>query len=267
MGFHEFYMALTYGDYLKVNELIQLQKPLSKGPEHDELLFITIHQAYELWFKQLLHELDHLCVLFREDERFRCLHTLKRVRTILKTLVQQVDILETMSPLEFSSFREFLDTASGFQSFQFREIEFLLGLKNPAKMKPYPEGSPERERLEKRLKAPAMWDVFLAFLSRRGFAVPLDVMQRDVTESIKPDTELQDLLIMIYRTEPLLSELMEAIVDIDEGLQEWRYRHVKMVERTIGMKPGTGGSSGAEYLRSTLFAPVYPDLWNIRYRL
>lgn len=260
-------MALTYGDYLKVKELISLQQPLSDGPEHDELLFITIHQAYELWFKQLLHELDHLKRLFREDEKFRCLHTLKRVRTIFKTLVQQVDILETMSPLEFSSFRAFLDTASGFQSFQFREIEFLLGAKNPAKMSPYAEGSIEKERLLKRLGEPSLWDVFLAFLSRRGFAVPLDVMKRDVTETIKPDKEVQELLILIYRTEPLLSEIMEALVDIDEGLQEWRYRHVKMVERTIGMKPGTGGSSGAEYLRSTLFAPLYPDLWNIRYRL
>lgn len=260
-------MALTYGDYLKVNELIALQQPLSKGPEHDELLFITIHQAYELWFKQLLHELDHLVVLFAEDERYRCLHTLKRVRTIFKTLVQQVDILETLSPLEFSSFREFLDTASGFQSFQFRELEFLLGMKNVSKLSPYPEGSRERERLLARLAAPTLWDAFLAFLSRRGFAVPLDVMKRDLTESIKPDSEVQELLITIYRTEPLLSEIMEALVDIDEGLQEWRYRHVKMVERTIGMKPGTGGSSGAEYLRSTLFAPLYPDLWNIRYRL
>lgn len=260
-------MALTYGDYLKVKELIALQQPLSDGPEHDELLFITIHQAYELWFKQLLHELDHLKRLFREDEKFRCLHTLKRVRTIFKTLVQQVDILETMSPLEFSSFRSFLDTASGFQSFQFREIEFLLGAKNPAKMSPYADGSSERVRLQQRLDEPSLWDVFLAFLSRRGFAVPLDVMKRDLRETIKPDKEVQELLILIYRTEPLLSEIMEALVDIDEGLQEWRYRHVKMVERTIGMKPGTGGSSGAEYLRSTLFAPLYPDLWNIRYRL
>ena len=263
-------MALSYGEYLKVNELISLQQPLSKGPngpEHDELLFITIHQAYELWFKQLLHEIDHLMVLFGEDEKFRCLHTLKRIRTIFKTLVQQVDILEMLSPLEFSSFREFLDTASGFQSFQFRELEFLLGVKNPAKMKPYAQDSQEFAGLTKRLMAPSLWDAFLAFLSRRGFAVPLDVMKRDVSEAVKPDSEVQDLLIMIYQTEPLLSEIMEALVDIDEGLQEWRYRHVKMVERTIGMKPGTGGSSGADYLRSTLFAPLYPDLWNIRYRL
>ncbi|MBY0513364.1 MAG: hypothetical protein K2P78_05575 [Gemmataceae bacterium] len=251
----------TYGDYLKLDRLLALQEP---GGDHDELLFITIHQVYELWFKQILHELDYLTTLLAADDLPRAGQTIKRVLTILKVLVAQVDILETMTPLEFLSFRERLEAGSGFQSAQFREVEFLLGMKRPGALGPYPEGSAERDRLLRRTAAPTLWDAFVAFLHRRGFAVPADVLARDVTTPPAPSPELQRTLVSVYRTSPDVAAFCERLVDLDEGLQEWRYRHVKMVERTIGTRPGTGGSAGAEYLRTTLLRPVFPDLWAIR---
>ena len=161
-------MELTYGRYLKVEELLSLQQPLSEGPEHDEMLLIIIHQVYKLWFKQILHELDKLKICFLDADRSKALHTLKRVRSILKVLVSQVDVLETMTPLEFLSFRERLQSASGFQSCQFRELEFLLGLKHSKHLEYYPKGSQERVRLERRLGEESLWDTFLHFLSTQG---------------------------------------------------------------------------------------------------
>ncbi|MCX2836003.1 tryptophan 2,3-dioxygenase [Microbulbifer thermotolerans] len=257
-------MTITYSSYLKVDELLQCQIPLSDGPEHDEMLFIIIHQSYELWFKQLLHELDYLVVLFDEGERNRALHTLKRVGAIYRTLIQQVDILETLTPLEFMSFRDRLSTASGFQSFQFRELEFLYGAKDPKKLDNYEAGSEHYLRLQKRLQAPTLWDAFLNFLTKEGHPVPESELKRDFSKIAEPSPAVQKILIDIYRNDPLISEICEALVDIDTLLQQWRYRHVKMVERTIGSKMGTGGSNGAAYLRTTLFKPVFPDLWAIR---
>lgn len=257
-------MSITYGDYLKVNELLDLQQPLSQGPEHDELLFIIIHQTYELWFKQVIHELDHLTALFNAGERNRALHTLKRVDTIFRTLTQQVDILETLTPLEFMSFRDRLQSASGFQSVQFRELEMVLGLKQPQKFEHLPAGSSERNRLEQRLDRPTLWDAFLRFLHNLNYPVPPASLSRDLSRSVEPSKEVQQLLIEVYRRDPLVSEICEALVDLDTSLQQWRYRHVKMVERTIGTKTGTGGSAGADYLKTTLFRPVWPDLWQIR---
>ncbi|TQV70154.1 tryptophan 2,3-dioxygenase [Exilibacterium tricleocarpae] len=257
-------MSITYGDYLKINELLDLQQPLSPGPEHDELLFIVIHQTYELWFKQVIHELDHLTALFNAGERNRALHTLKRVDTIFRTLTQQVDILETLTPLEFMSFRDRLQSASGFQSVQFRELEMLLGLKEPKKFEHLPAGSAERARLELRFDRPTLWDAFLRFLHSLNYRVPQASLSRDLTRSVEPSAEVQKLLIEVYRKDPLVAEICEALVDLDTSLQQWRYRHVKMVERTIGSKIGTGGSAGADYLKTTLFTPVWPDLWHIR---
>lgn len=257
-------MTVTYSSYLKVDELLQCQQPLSEGPEHDELLFITIHQAYELWFKQLLHELDFLVRLFNEGERNRSLHTLKRVDKIYRTLIQQVDILETLTPLEFLSFRDRLASASGFQSYQFRELEFLCGAKDPKKLENYEPGSEHRRRLEKRLQSPTLWDAFLRFLVREGHKIPESELRRDYSQVAKPSRAVQEVLIDVYRNDPLVSEICEALVDIDTSLQQWRYRHVKMVERTIGSRTGTGGSAGVGYLRGTLFHPIFPDLWAIR---
>ncbi len=256
--------ALTYGRYLQIDELLDLQRARSEGPEHDELLFIVIHQVYELWFKQLLHELDRVVLLFRDGDAHRAQHTLRRVLTILKVMVAQLDILETMTPLEFLSFRSRLEAASGFQSDQFRQIEFVLGRKSSAAIERFPEGSRARQALAERWGAATVWDAFLAYLEREGYAIPAAQRQRDVTAPLAPDADLQAVLVSLYRTDPKNSEVCERLVDLDEGVQEWRYRHVKMVERTIGTKPGTGGSSGAAYLQSTVGAPLFPDLWAIR---
>ena len=259
--------AVTYSNYLKVDELLTLQQPRSDGPEHDEMLFIVIHQVYELWFKELLHEFDRVRVLLEADESHRAQHTLKRILTILKVLVAQLDILETMTPLEFLTFRERLEAASGFQSDQFRQLEFVLGLKSEQAIARFPGSSRARAELQRRFAEPTIWDAFLRYLSREGYSVPAAHLQRDVTARVEPSQEMQDILIRIYRHDTKNAELCERLVDLDEGIQEWRYRHVKMVERTIGMKKGTGGSTGAAYLRTTVGSPAFPDLWEIRSHL
>jgi len=254
----------SYSDYLEIDALLALQHPRSDGPEHDEMLFIVIHQVYELWFKQLLHEIDHLNGLLRQDDGPRAMHTFKRILSILKVLVAQLDILETMTPLEFLSFRDRLDSGSGFQSWQFRALEFVLGHKSPRALDRYDDYPAARARLEQRLAEPTLWDAFLAHLAHNGAAVPPADLQRDVRQPVEPSPALQQVLVGIYRTQPSLASLAERMVDLDEGLMEWRYRHVKMVQRTIGTRRGTGGSSGAEYLARTLNQPLFPDLWAIR---
>ena len=259
--------AVTYASYLKVDELLALQQPRSEGPEHDELLFIVIHQVYELWFKELLHELDHVTRLLKADETHRAQHTLKRILTILKVLVAQLDILETMTPREFLTFRARLEAASGFQSDQFRQIEFLLGRKSEDAIARFAAGGRARTALQKRYTEPTLWDAFLHYLAREGYAVPAEQLTRDVLQPIQPSESVHQLLIDVYRRDAKNVELCERLVDLDEGIQEWRYRHVKMVERTIGTKSGTGGSAGAGYLRTTLGQNIFPDLWDIRTRL
>lgn len=257
----------SYAEYLKVNELLALQTPLSEGPEHDEMLFIVIHQVYELWFKEILHELDHLNELLSQDAGARGQKTLKRILTVLKVMVAQLDILETMTPLEFLSFRDRLESGSGFQSYQFRELEFALGWKDAKSLERYPADSEVRRRLEHRLKSRSLWDSFLHHLASNGVAVPRSDLDRDVTRRVEPSPALREALIAVYRSQPALAELCERLVDLDEGIMEWRYRHVKMVQRTIGTRRGTGGSAGADYLLATLNQPLFPDLWAIRTEL
>jgi tryptophan 2,3-dioxygenase len=252
----------TYWDYLKVEELLALQQPT--GDEHDEMLFIVIHQSYELWFKQMLHELDYFCLLLERKDLPRAFHTMKRILTVLKMLVAKIDILETMTPLEFLAFRERLESGSGFQSAQFRELEFMLGHKRMGMVTHYPEGYPARARLLRRYEAPTLWDAFVHFLDAVGYPVPAAILNRNVTQPITASAEMQKTLMDVYRSDASLASLCERMVDLDEGVQEWRYRHVKMVERTIGTKRGTGGSEGAEYLKTTLMHPLFPDLWEIR---
>ena len=259
--------ALTYSSYLHVDELLDLQQPRSDGPEHDEMLFIVIHQVYELWFKEILHEVDRVKRLLEQSEAHRAQHTLKRILTILKVLVAQLDILETMTPLEFLSFRARLEAASGFQSDQFRQLEFALGRKAPQAIQRFAPGSRARRALEQRFAEATLWDAFLGYLSREGYSVPEAQLNRDVTRQVEPSEEVQRTLIELYRTDPKNSEICERLVDLDEGVQEWRYRHVKMVERTIGVKMGTGGSAGAAYLQTTIGSPLFPDLWAIRSQL
>jgi tryptophan 2,3-dioxygenase len=223
--------------------------------------------VYELWFKQILHETARLGAALERGETHHALATLRRVLTILKTLVAQVDILETMTPMSFNSFRSRLDTASGFESVQFRQVEFALGQKRESALHHYPEGSPERAVLAASLEARTVWDSFARYLAGQGFAVPDEVLARDVRQPVAASEPMQAVLLSVYRQDALVSQLCERLVDLDEGMQEWRYRHVKMVERTIGTKTGSGGSSGAEYLRSTLFRSLFPDLWAIRVKL
>ncbi len=255
---------LTYGSYLKIDELLSLQRPKSEPEEHDETLFIIIHQIYELWFKQVLHEIDELVEHLDDDRPALSGHQLQRVLKILKTMITQLDVLETMTPLEFESFRRFLANASGFQSAQFREVEFVLGQKSSAHLERFVDNPREHANLKRRFERPCLWDSFISYVCRQGYDIPDEFLERQVTAPTEPSTGVQAALIEVYRGDPPLMRLCEALTDLDEGMQEWRYRHVMMVQRTIGGKVGTGGSSGVEYLRSTLFRPVFPDLWAIR---
>jgi tryptophan 2,3-dioxygenase len=258
---------MNYSDYLHLPELLALQRPRSEPAEHDEMLFIVIHQTYELWFKLLLHELEKVGRELSGGDLYGAIATFHRVRTVLKTLVAQLDILETMTPMSFASFRDRLDTSSGFQSYQFRELEFALGLKRPEVMGFFKAGDPGYEQLQRRLRERSVVDHFYDFLASCGVMIPDDLRARDVTLSAAPDARVQQELLRLYRTRPDLAILFEKMTDVDEGLQEWRYRHVKIVERTIGSKRGTGGSPGVEFLKRTLFLPIFPDLWAIRHEL
>ena len=235
--------ALSYGSYLKVPELLSLQHLLSE--EHDELLFIVAHQVYELWFRVVLHELEAVRSSIDANDTFTACHRLRRVSVIEKLMVEQIGVLETMSPQDFLAFRYRLAPASGFQSVQFREIEFLSGLKNPSYLERLEVTPEERARLEKRLAEPTLADALKAIIHRKGSPSLVQIFQ---------DREhFADLF-----------SLCEALLDHDETFAEWRSRHVLMVERQIGSKPGTGGSSGARYLRTTLDKRFYPDLWDLR---
>jgi tryptophan 2,3-dioxygenase len=256
-------MPLTYHSYLKIDQLLSLQE-LQSSEEHDEMLFIVIHQAYELWFKEILHELDYITRLLEQQEIHKTKHAMKRILTIMKVLVHQVDILETMTPIEFLSFRDYLKTASGFQSYQWRELEFVLGMKSDKHLKRFSVDSPIHKKLKERLQAPTLWQSFLKYLKNIGYEIPTELVQSGVSPSTVSSAVVQKTLIDIYYNNPSLSDFCELLIDLDEGLQEWRYRHVKMVERTIGFKSGTGGSPGVPYLKETLFKPLFPDLWEIR---
>jgi tryptophan 2,3-dioxygenase len=251
--------SLTYSSYLALDEVLAAQRPRSS--EHDELLFIVIHQVYELWFKQLLHEGALLQRRLEAGDSAHSLHTLKRMLTILKTLVAQIDVLETMTPRQFTAFRDRLAAASGFQSAQFRELEALLGRRDDSVLGHYAEGSAERARIAAAMARPSLYDSLLRYLAARGYDVPLD---RDVTQPLEPSPAAQQALLAAYGDDGEPAQLCERIVDLDEGVMEWRYRHVQMVRRTIGDQPGTGGSAGARYLATTLLRPAFPDLWEVR---
>jgi tryptophan 2,3-dioxygenase len=256
--------ALTYSSYLQVDELLKLQKPLSDGPEHDELLFIIIHQTYELWFKQLLHEFEEAAAAMESGNSHYALAILGRIRTIMKVCVTQVDILETMTPLQFNAFRDYLSSSSGFQSAQFRKVEAILGRRDERMAGHLP---PEiQEEITSITAGNSIWDSFLIYVSKRGFEIPAEVLSRSKNIAYESNVKVQDALLELHQSDAEAAMVAERLLDIDEGIQEWRYRHVKMVERTIGAKMGSGGSSGVQYLASTLFNPVFKDLWEIRSR-
>jgi tryptophan 2,3-dioxygenase len=242
---------LSYNKYLRVRDLISLQDCLSDPAHHDELLFITVHQAYELWFKQILHEID-AAIAFIEQDRFpAATRALNRVVDIEKLLLDQIHILESMTPINFLAFRDQLNPASGFQSMQFREIEFSSGLKDDRIVGEFAADQFARERLQARLAQPSLADVFYQALERRGFDV--SHRSRAVLEVL---THFED------RYEEF--QLAEALMDHDEYFSLWRSHHIKMVERMVGAKRGTGGSEGIGYLKTTLDKKFFPELWEAR---
>lgn len=259
-------MSLTYAGYLQIDELLSLQRARSDPPEHDEMLFIVIHQTYELWFKLMLHEIEKIKRDFSGNDLYGALHTFKRLRTVMKTLVAQLDILETMTPMSFTSFRDRLEDASGFQSVQFRELEFVLGFRRRETLKYHTDPSAVRT-LKSRLQERSLVDDFHDFLAQQGVSIPASLRLRSPESSSEPNESVQDGLFTLYTTRGELAILFESMMDFDEGLQEWRYRHVKLVERTIGNKRGTGGSPGVAFLKQSLFKPIFPNLWAIRHRL
>jgi tryptophan 2,3-dioxygenase len=256
--------SLTYTSYLALDEILGAQRPNSE--EHDEVLFIVVHQVYELWFKQLIHELRYLQRMLESGNDARAFATFKRVLTILKLVVQQLDVIETMTPVQFLTFRERLESSSGFQSGQFRELEAILGRRDPGVLTAYHEQSPDYEKVKAALERPSVYDSFLRYLADKSYDVPEDALERDVTQPVQESKGVQAALLQAYRDDGGPAQVAERLVDFDEGFMEWRYHHVKMVERTIGTRQGTGGY-GAEYLRSTLHKPFFPDLWAVRSEL
>ncbi|AXJ01845.1 tryptophan 2,3-dioxygenase [Cyclonatronum proteinivorum] len=256
--------SLTYTRYLKINELLALQECKSDPEEHDETLFIIIHQTYELWFKQILHEFDLLRQELNAGRTWTSIKTMRRILTIMKTLVGQIDILETMTPLSFNQFRKFLDSSSGFQSVQFREMEILCGLRYPLMTNAHRENQPALDIIKGRMEEQTLWEAFITYLQKQGHSAKIPDRVNDKGLMFEPHPHNQQVLTDVMHNDPESSVLCELFVDFDEGLQEWRYRHVKMVERTIGTKKGTGGSDGVGYLRKTTNTPIFPDLWAIR---
>ena len=244
---------LTYGGYLKLPELLSLQQLLSDPPVHDELLFIVVHQAYELWFKQLLFELGSVRDRLFDGDPERARHYLTRVHAIERVLIEHIEVLETMSPQDFLAFRNHLAPASGFQSTQFRELEFLSGLKDERFLDDLDASPDERERLRRRLGEPTVWDGFCALLEGAGLPMPPDDEERRAGS-----------LLAMARDQGELFAVSEGLLDHDENVARWRSLHVLMVEREIGAKSGTGGSSGVAYLRTTLGKRFFPELWGLR---
>ncbi|MFN2589945.1 MAG: tryptophan 2,3-dioxygenase [Actinomycetota bacterium] len=247
---------LSYGTYLRLPDLLSLQTALSSPEAHDELLFIVIHQVYELWFKELVFELEAIRdALFAGDTR-RARHYLRRVHSIERVLIQQIPVLETMSPQDFLEFRQNLAPASGFQSVQFREMEAISGLKEPGVARRLGDSPEERGRLESRMEHPTVWDAFCHLLAEHGYPMPAD----------DPEARRESLLKMAWsdRGYTDLWAVAESLLEHDANIAAWRQRHVLMVERQIGAKTGTGGSTGAAYLKTTLEKRFYPELWELR---
>lgn len=258
---------LTYNDYLKVPDLLNLQHPQSDPVHHDEMLFIIIHQSYELWFKLILHEMQIAMKLMEEKNILRANHFVRRTVEILKALVPQIHILETMTPAEFLQFRGKLNPASGFQSIQFGEVEFLAGLREPRYLEFFKNKPEMRAQLEKRLKEKSMRDVYYDMLKGLGFELPADSSLEAFNNDPAAKEAILKCLVKIYRNpvdQMPLYLLTESLVDFDEQLGLWRDHHVRVVERIIGFKIGTGGSSGAAYLQSTTRKQCFPCLWQVR---
>jgi len=254
---------LSYNKYLRVQDLINLQDCLSDPAHHDELLFITVHQAYELWFKQILHELDAAIQFMEEDRVPAATRALKRVIDIEKLLVNQIHILESMTPISFLAFRDQLNPASGFQSMQFREIEFSSGLKDESILREFASDEFARERLQARMARPSLGECFYRMLQRRGLDAPISDQKKDY------EARTRAVLEVLTHFEERYEEfqLAEALLEHDEYFSLWRSHHIKMVERMVGAKRGTGGSEGIGYLKTTLDKKFFPEIWEARTHL
>ncbi|WP_433791422.1 tryptophan 2,3-dioxygenase [Actinoplanes sp. CA-252034] len=263
----DFKVNLSYGAYLRLDDILGAQHPVSVPEHHDELLFIVQHQTSELWLKLMVHELRAVQEHLAKDELRPALKGLARVKHIQRTLTEQWSVLATLTPTEYAEFRSFLGTSSGFQSYQYRAIEFLLGNKNRGMLQVFDDQPGARALLEDALATPSVYDEFLHFLARRGHQVPAEILQRDVTEAYEYQPELVPVFQEIYEKAEQnwdVYEACEELVDLEENFQFWRFRHLKTVERTIGFKRGTGGSSGVGFLRAALDLTFFPELYAVR---
>ena len=263
----DFRVNLSYGDYLHLDELLGAQHLVSRPPHHDELLFVIQHQTSELWLKLVLHELRFVRRSLADDDMRRALKGLARVKHIQRTLTEQWSVLATLTPSEYAEFRQFLGTSSGFQSFQYRAVEFVLGNKNAEMLSVFAHDDSARAMLAELLEQPSLYDEFLRYLGRHGHAVPESLLQRDVTLAHTFTAELVPVFRRIYESPQEHWEAYEAceeLVDLEENFQLWRFRHLKTVERVIGLKRGTGGSSGVEFLRAALELSFFPELYAVR---
>jgi tryptophan 2,3-dioxygenase len=263
----DFVDRLSYAGYLRLPELLAQQRPLSSPPHHDEMLFIIQHQVAELWIKQLIHELTAAIRFVQRDELDPCFKILSRAKLIQMQLFEQWAVLETLTPSEYLEFRGVLGNASGFQSFQYRKLEFLLGNKNRDAMQVFAHDPVLHDELKATLEAPSLYDEFLLHLARRGFAVPQECRNRDWSEPHRKNEGLVQVIREIYedpRKHWDAYEMCEKLVDVEEYFQLWRFRHMKTVERIIGFRPGTGGSSGVGFLRQALELTFFPELLAVR---
>jgi tryptophan 2,3-dioxygenase len=266
----DFSQRMSYGDYLKLDVLLSAQQPLSDPPLHDELLFIIQHQTSELWLKLLVHELRSARRLMGSDELAPALKRLARIKHIQRQLTDQWDVLATLTPSEYAEIRPYLATSSGFQSVQYREVEFLLGNKNADMVEVFELDPVAQSELRTLLHEPSLYDEFIAFLHRRGYAVPAELLDRDWSLPHRLNEGLVDVFAHVYEKPAEhwgVYETCEELVDVEDDFQQWRFRHLQVVTRTIGHKPGTGGSSGVDFLRRALDLTFFPELYAVRTRI
>jgi tryptophan 2,3-dioxygenase len=266
----DFSSQMSYGDYLRLDVLLSAQRPLSDPPQHDELLFIVQHQTTELWLKLMVHELRSARSLLAADELAPALKRMARIKHIQHTLADQWSVLATLTPSEYAEIRPFLATSSGFQSAQYREVEFLLGNKNADMVKVFGHDREAFDALTTLLHEPSLYDEFLRYLSRLGYAVPSDRVERDWSQAYTASPALVDTFAAVYASPEQhwgVYETCEELVDVEDNFQLWRFRHLQVVQRTIGHKIGTGGSSGVDFLRRALDLTFFPELYEVRTRI
>ena len=261
---------MSYGDYLMLDRLLSAQRPQSDPPQHDELLFIIQHQTSELWLKLLVHELRSARTLLRSDDLAPALKRIARVKHVQHTLTDQWAVLATLTPSEYAEIRPFLATSSGFQSAQYREVEFLLGNKDPEMVNVFGHDPAAKAELTTLLHEPSLYDEFLAHLARAGYAVPAELLDRDWSQPYRSHPGMVDVYADVYANPDQhwgVYETCEELVDVEDNFQEWRFRHLQVVQRTIGHRTGTGGSSGVDFLRKALDLTFFPELYEVRARI